>query len=235
MPKIVRKLGRAMGGWLDRLTEPAEDPRKVFGGTHGRHLDLAKKIAAARDEVDKSRADLEARAAGVRDEIGRLTALARTGVLSGDDEGARFSLRSKLAAEQTLPILQDQVRQLGEEAQRLHAAEMQVAAEVETYQARWEAAEARLSTSSAQVSARELLAGVSDGQDRLPNREGDLETVEDRAHYQESRAQAIDELSSTGVLESIGSGPLGAGSGGESPGLDGEVERRLEELKAELS
>ncbi|HVO69523.1 MAG TPA: PspA/IM30 family protein [Aggregatilineaceae bacterium] len=217
---------------LDSLLEPAEDPRQAFAYTYQRQRQLLEQVRNALAGLTASKNHLEAKAAAVRDKLPQLERQARQALLDGREDLARLSLRWHQIAAIELQTLEQQVRDVQQERDRLALTEQRLATQIETFFARQEIITARYSAAEAQVHINEALGGVSQ---ELSDLGRALQKTEQKTETMQARASAIDRLIEEGVLEVPGMSHVDttADALGQFD-VTQAVEDRLETLKREM-
>lgn len=227
--RLLRRVTTLLQSKITVVAEVPDDPRMIFGSAHVRRLALAKKTTVEREEVERSRERLQLQEAKARSDAERLTERARKAVMSGDDDEARFALRSKLAAERAAGILRERVARLTVEATRLYARELKAAREADTYFTRWKAAESRLFTTQEQMESEPELGADIDVQS--PVIDGVARSSESlMGEPPMGESWTGEDLSRLETLDPAELSP----SGGRSE-MDLEVDGRLHDLKRQLS
>jgi phage shock protein A len=185
---------RLLGG----LLAPAEDPRQTFGNAYQRQRDSLRKVQRALADIGAAKQRLQSKTAEVEAKLPQLEEQARRALLAGREDLARIALRRRQVAGLEMQTLQDQVREVEREEQRLALVEQRLATQIEAFYARQEVLEARYSAAEAQVRINEALSGVST---ELADLGVALEKAEAKTERMQARASAIDQLIESGVLE----------------------------------
>ncbi len=232
MTQRIRRLLSQLKRGLNGLLKPAEDPRQAFAYTYQRQRQLLEQVRNALIGLAVSKNHLEAKAAAVKDKLPQLERQARQALLEGREDLARLSLRWHQIAAIELQTLEQQVRDVQQEQDRLALTEQRLATQIEAFFARQEVITARYSAAEAQVRINEVLGGVSQ---ELSDLGRALQETEQKAETMQARASAIDRLIEQGVLEVPGLSPIdmAVGTIGQFD-LAQAVEERLETLKQEM-
>jgi len=230
MAAQTNRFGRFLKSSVSALLQPAEDPRKSdITPEHGQQKLLAQvRNASARLAVIRER--LQKQRATVAESNEALDGEARHALRSGQEELARLALQRQRIGMTELTHLDRQIAGLRREEDRLAAIGQRVFTQIEAVRAREQMAAARHSAAKAQVAVGEALSGFGS----IAGDTGVIEQIERDAEALEARADAIEELTSAGILgEANGffARPEMAESGRRT---DDEIERRLDQLKTEL-
>ncbi len=233
MAGLLRRSARVLRGLMSGLLTPAEDPRQGYANTFQRHHDLLAKIQLGISELKQAHQRLSEKASNLGEKVEALAEEARGAVRQGRDDIARLLLQRRQAAVTQLRVLEENLRDVELEEQRLGLIESQLSSKLEAFYARQEVIAARFSAAEAQVRIQETLAGLSD---ELSDMEQILEGTEEKTERMQARAYAIDRLIDEGMLESRGALDLdlGAESATGDP-KDEQVEDLLRAFKREAA
>lgn len=189
---------------------------------------LLAQVRKATVRLTSTRERLEVQRATVAESMVAMDGEARTALRAGQEELARLALQRQRTCGLEVTQLDRQIAGLRREEDRLAGIGQRVSAQIEALRAREQMAAARHSAAQAQVAVGEALSGLGS----FTSDSGLVEQIERDAEAMEARADAIEELTTAGILgERIGSYP-GARTAGVG---DEEIERRLQQLKTELT
>lgn len=227
----MRRWVRGLKKGLDDVMAPAEDPRQAYAYTVERQRELLSKVQRALAEIGATKKRLERKDNEVRGKLPILENRARQSLREGQEGQARLWLQRYQLAASELQRMEQQLRDTEMEEQRLWLTEQRLSSELEAFYARQELIAARYSAAEVQVQIGEALTGVSE---ELAELSRAMENAERESEHMQARAAAIDRLVDDGILEL----PAGMSQSDTEQllpsGLDGDVERHLNELKAEL-
>lgn len=195
---FLRRLILQVKIWLKTLTAPAADPRQTFAFAYQRQRELLLSVQQALTSIAAAKARLEAKTAELVEKLPGLEDQARRALIAKREDLARLALQRREIAAMELQALEEQVRDVRLEEERLSLVEHRLAAQIEAFHARQEVIAARYSAAEAQVRITESLAGLSQ---ELSDLGTALEEAEQKAQRMQARASAIDELVEAGVLE----------------------------------
>ncbi len=220
-------------GTFQALLAPAEDPRQMFVAGYERQRELLGKVQQALNDVAESKRKLQAKTSEVRQKLERLQDKARQQLRAGRDDLARIALRQRQVALAMLAALEEQIREVEQDEQRLGLVEQRLTAQIESFYARQEVIAARYSAAEAQIRINESLSGVSR---ELADLGVALQEAEQRAEHMQARASAIDQLIDTGVLELAGAPHVDQVEAKlAQTDVAAAVDRELDALRAELA
>jgi phage shock protein A len=229
----VRRVRGMLKSALNSLLEPAEDPHQIAVDADQRQRALLAQIRQALVEIGATKHRLSAQAATAHAQVPRLEAQARDALRAGRDDLARLALQRRRIIAAEAETLEEHVREMQDEEQRLSLVEHRLTAQIEAMVARQQLIAARHTAADAQVRLGEALTGASDD---LADVALALERTEQETERLQARAAAIAGLVDSGALAT----PALAGLRSHDEALaqlDGtqEIERELAALKQELS
>ncbi|HEY9423469.1 MAG TPA: PspA/IM30 family protein [Microterricola sp.] len=192
-----------------------EDPRDALDDSYEQQVKLLHQVRDAVAEVAtaKKRIELQGEEMGAR--YGRLGAQAREAMEQGREDLARAALERRAALESQVGKLQAQHDSLQRQMSQLQERERRLAEQIAAFRIEKETMKATYSASEAQVRANEAVAGIGANMNDVGV---SLDRARDRVAQMQARAQATDELLSSGALQDLTAAP------------DADIERQLAEL-----
>lgn len=218
-----------MGKALDR----AEDPRETMDYSYEKQLELLRNVKRGIVEVVTSKRRIELQAQQARESVSRLEGQARDALAAGREDLARLALQRKQVGQQQLQGLEDQIRGLEAEQEKMTVAEQRLSAKVEAFRTHKEVIKAQYTAAEAQVRIGEALNGLSE---EFTDVGMAIERAEEKTARLKAKASAIDELTSSGMLNDLSVGPPQDDIGRELAALSARqnVEDELDVLKRQL-
>ena len=198
---------------LDRM----EDPRETLDDSYDQQVKLLYQVRQAVAELAtaKKRIELQGQEMGARYQ--RLATQAQDAVDQGREDLAREALERRAFLEGQVGKLQQQYAVLEKQTTQLQDRERRLAEQVAAFKIEKETIKATYSASAAQVRANEAVAGIGANMNDLGI---SLDRARDRVAQMQARAEATDELLSSGVLRDLTAAP------------DADIERQLAALSA---
>jgi len=192
-----------------------EDPRDALDDSYEQQVKLLHQVRQAVAEVAtaKKRIELQGEEMGAR--YGRLGAQAREAMEQGREDLARAALERRAGLEGQVGKLQAQHSSLQKQMSQLQEREHRLAEQIAAFRVEKETMKATYSASEAQVRANEAVAGIGANMNDIG---ASLDRARDRVAQMQARAQATDELLSSGALQDLTAAP------------DADIERQLAEL-----
>lgn len=192
-----------------------EDPRDALDDSYEQQVKLLHEVRQAVAEVAtaKKRIELQGEEMGAR--YARLGAQAREAMEQGREDLARAALERRAGLESQVGKLQAQHLSLQKQMSQLQERERRLAEQIAAFRVEKETLKATYSASEAQVRANEAVAGIGANMNDVGV---SLDRARDRVAQMQARAQATDELLSSGALQDLTAAP------------DADIERQLAEL-----
>jgi phage shock protein A len=179
---------------LDEL----EDPRQILDYAYGEQQVHLRTVKRGLIEVAAARRQLERQADRLRTRMTRLEDQARRALRSNREDLARAALERKQATLAELRGLDDQIKEIAREEERMLLADQQLSQRVDRFRVHRTVTSARYAAAEAQVSVGEALAGlVGDEEVELSLA---VERSEEKIDRLQARAIAIDALTDSGAL-----------------------------------
>lgn len=227
----MRRLTGMLKACRDTLLTPAEDPRGGVVDVYARQQALLLEVRRASNQIGATKRQLEGNATAMRAKLPAFEEEARRALIAGRDDLARLALHRRHLVAEELLALEGQIVEIQREEQRLALVESRVSAQITALSVRRDVIAARYSAAEAQARIGEALGGVSD---ELADLGSALEQAEERTTYLHARADAIDELTKSGILDRPGGTSVPPGSSDQTE-VDRAVAHQMAVLKHRLS
>jgi phage shock protein A len=178
--------------------DQVEDPKEILDYAYGQQQLYLRTVKRGLIEVASARRQLERQAERLRTRVARLEEQARRALRADREDLARAALERKQATLAEIHSIEDQVRDIAAEEQRLLMADQQLTQRVDRFRLHRTVLSARYAAAEAQVTVGEALAGlVGDEEVELSLA---VERSEERIERMSARAVAIDALTDSGAL-----------------------------------
>lgn len=228
---IAQRLAMLFKVKANKALDRAEDPREVLDYSYQRQTEMLAKVRRGLADVATSRKRVELQVRQLEQSADRLQAQAAQAVQLGKDDLAREALARRAAVLAQIQDLQPQRDALKAEEDKLTFAQQRLQAKVEAFRTRKETIKATYTAAEAQSRISEAVTGISEEM-------GDvglaMQRAEDKTAQMQSRAQALDELITSGALDDA-TQPLGRRDDIQAA-LDAttspDVDRELAQLKS---
>lgn len=199
MKRFIRRI--RLGPLLNSLFASAEDPRETFTSTGQRGAQLLSSVITARERISHTQSRLEGQLAVFRRDLRHFEEDARKLVRNNRGDAARLILVRRQAAIDRIRSLDEQIRVLDTDARSLDMFIDKLSSQIDAYLAQQDIAAARYSAAQARARVSEALGAVSD---EFSDVIAALEQAEERAEHMQARADALEELASTDVIQVSG-------------------------------
>ena len=229
MMGILDRIGNTLKRGASNAFAPAPDPRVTHLTSYQKQRALLDQVAAAINEVSKSKDRLAATATAVRDKLPAMQDQAREDLKAGRPAMARVALQRRQVALLELQTLDKQLEEVEKEEASLSIIEQRLSGQIEAFTARQEVIRARYSAAEAQVRINEAMTGVSQ---EFADLSTALQHAEEKTQSMQARATAIDRLVQEGDLIAIGAGADEPPT--ELADVEADVERQLADLQRSL-
>jgi phage shock protein A len=195
---IAQRLALLFRVKANKVLDHAEDPREVLDYSYQRQNEMVATVRRGLADVATSRKRLDLQAAQLQQAAERLQGQAAEAARIGQDDLAREALTRRAAVLAQAQELEPQRQALKGEEDKLVLAQQRLQAKVEAFRTRKETVKAGYTAAEAQTRISEAVSGISEEM-------GDvglaMQRAEDKTARMQSRAQALDELLASGVLD----------------------------------
>jgi len=200
-----------MSAFLDQ----AEDPGQTLDYSYQKQLEQLQQLRKSIVDVTMNEKRLELQQAQINAKVDKLDQQARLALSKGDEELAREALARKQDLQTQVTTFDQQIEQL--KAQQAKFVEMQdrLSTRVEAFRTQKEMVKAQYGAAQAQVQIQEAATGISE---EMSDVNLAVQRAQDRVLQMQARADALDELTTSGALPEIG-----------APGTD-DIDRKLAAL-----
>ena len=196
MKRFIRMI--RLGPLLNSLLAPAEDPRETFTSAGQRGAQILSSVIAARERISRTQSRLEGQLAVLRRDLRHFEEEARNLVRNNRSDAARLILVRRQAAIDRIRSLDEQICVLDIDARSLDTFIDKLSSQIDAYLAQQDVAAARYSAAKARARVSEALGAVSD---EFSDVIAALEQAEERAEHMQARAEALEELASTDIMQ----------------------------------
>lgn len=228
LSRFTNYIKTVMSSFLDR----SEDPGQTLDYSYQKQMEQLQNLRRSIADVVTSEKRLELQEAQINSQLSKLDDQARTFVAAGKDDLARLALERKVALQAQIGTFDQQIAQLKAQQQKFVTMEQRLTSRIEAFRTQKDMVKAQYSAAQAQVKIQEAATGLSE---EMSDVNLAVERAQDRVLQMQARANAMDELTTSGTLPEIG-------SGGKSDYLDqqyaalsntSDVEQQLAALKSQ--
>src|SRR5215475_3177402 len=209
----------------------ARNTEKTLDYSYEKQLELLQNVKRGIADVVTAKKRLELQETQLQQSVVKLDTQARQALAAGREDLARQALERKSGLQQQLQSLDQQTQALEQQQEKLVASEKTLSAKVEAFRTQKETIKAQYSAAEAQVRIGEAATGIGE---QMADVGLAIQRAKDKTDQMQARANAIDELTTSGALEDFT---------GQSDDLDrqlaqisqsGAVDDEIAKMKAEL-
>jgi phage shock protein A len=216
-----------------RALDRAENPTETLDYSYEKQLELLQNVKRGVADVVTAKKRLELQQTKLEQNLVRLETQAREALAAGREDLARQALERKSAAQTQLQDLDRQVQELNAQQDKLTANEQALQTRIEQFRSQKEVIKAQYSAAEAQVRIGEAATGIG----RAAQDTGlAIQRAREKTEQMQARADAIDELTTSGVLDDMTADPNDTQLDRELRQLSSQnqVDQDLARLKAEI-
>lgn len=197
---ILARVKAIFGAQANRTLDRLEDPRATLDYSLTRFQAHMRQVNDSLVQVSAARRRLEAQRHTLSSAVERYEAQARAALQQGREDLARVALERKHTAEARIAELNTSIANLEEQIQALKSAQLTLRTKIETFRSKKEELKAIYDSAQAQLRVREALSGLSTD---LADVGSAVQRAEERIQEMQARAEAIEDLVMSGILEDV--------------------------------
>jgi phage shock protein A len=227
---LLNRISTVIKQKANYLLDKYEDPRQALDYSYEKQRELVNRLRRDMAEVVTSKKRLEMQKARLWDNIRTLDEQARRSLDADREDLAKLALQRKNANLIEMQGLDRQIAEMQAEQDKLEQTEKRLSAKVEEFKSKKEVIKAQYSSAEAQVRIKESITGISE---EMTDVGIAMNRAEEKAERMKSKAQALDEMISSGVLVDYTSNKDEIESELQQITVNQSVEEELAKLKAE--
>jgi phage shock protein A len=186
-----------------KLLNRAENPTQTLDYSYEQMLEQLQTMKRGVADVVTAKKRIELQQQKLEQNVVTLEGQARQAVAASRDDLATQALRRKAVAQQQLQDMDVQVKQLQGQQDKLVDAQQQLETKIAAFRSQKEILKAQYSAAEAQVKVGEAATGIGKG---MADTGLAIQRAKDKTEEMQARANAIDELTSTGALDDLTAG-----------------------------
>ena len=191
MPGLWSRFMLIFRSKASKALDRAENPNETLDYSYERQLEQLQNVKRGIADVTTAKKRLELQYTSMQQQVDKLDSQARDAVKANREDLAREALTRKAAVQGQLTGIMEQGQQLEAQQQKLIEGERTLQAKVEAFRTQKEVIKAQYSAAEAQVRIGEQMADVGMA----------IQRAKDKTDQMQARANAIDELTTSGALE----------------------------------
>jgi phage shock protein A len=198
MAGLIERTTNIIKAKWSKLLDRAEKPSEQLDYSYEKQLELLQNVKRGVADVVTAKKRLEIQTQSLEQNVVKLDTQARQAVAQGREDLARQALERKSAVQSQLQGLDGQIKGLEAQQEKLVASEQELSARVESFRSEKEVIKAQYSAAEAQVRIGEAATGIGD---QMADTGAAIQRAKDKTQEMQARADAIDELTTSGALE----------------------------------
>src|SRR5881392_1940850 len=214
-----------------KLLDRAEKPTETLDYSYEKQLELLQNVKRGVADVVTAKKRLQLQTDQLEQSVVKLETQARQALGAGREDLARQALERKSAVQQQLQGLDGQIQGLEQQQEKLVASEQQLQAKIEAFRSEKEVIKAQYSAAEAQVKIGEAATGIGE---QMADTGLAIQRAKDKTEQMQARANAIDELTTSGALEDFTSDQTQLDRELAQLSSQSQVDDELAKMKAEL-
>ncbi|MHB1524665.1 MAG: PspA/IM30 family protein [Candidatus Dormibacteria bacterium] len=229
---IMRRMSDLVQQKANKVLDRAENPVEALDLSYQKQMEGLQQVKRSVADVLTSEKRLELQAAQLQQSQDRFQAQAKLALQQGREDLARLALTRAQDAQTQAQGLQTQIAQLKDQEQKLEITAQKLTAKVEAFRTQRETMKAQYSAAKASTQVGEAVTGLSE---HMADVNLMMERAQDKTQQMQARAAALDSLTDSGVLDTIGISS-GDDTDRQLQGTltDSQVDAQLAALKQEM-
>ena len=212
---LMSRMSTIFKSKVSNALDSVEDPRQTLDYSYERQMELLQKVKRSLADAVTSRKQIEMQKLRLEADLQKYQGEAEAAIKAGREDLARAALERKAATAVQMQGLDSQIAELRQQEGKMEETARRLETKISSFRAQKEVIKAQYTTAQAQVKMGEATTGLSE---ELADVGLAVQRAQDKTERMRARAQAIDELADSGVLED----PM-------TPGAD-PIERELREV-----
>ena len=188
---------------FSKLLNRAENPNETLDYSYEQMQTQLQNVKRGVADVVTAKKRLELQTQKLEQNVVKLDTQARQALAANREDLAREALERKAAAQLQLQGLDEQVKQLQDQQEKLVAGQQTLETRIEGFRSTKEVLKAQYSAAEAQVKIGEAATGIGRG---MEDTGAAIQRAKDKTEELQARASAIDELTTSGALEDYTAG-----------------------------
>ena len=231
MPGLMGRFTLILKSKFSRALDRAENPSETLDYSYEEQRRQLQNVKRGIADVTTAKKRLELQYTSMQQQVDKLDGQARQALGAGREDLAREALTRKTAVQSQLDGIMQQGQQLEAQQQKLIEGERTLQAKVEAFRTQKEVIKAQYSAAEAQVRIGEAATGIGE---QMADVGLAIERAKDKTESMQARANAIDELTTSGALEDYTSSGDDIDRQLAQISQSSEVDDQLAKLKAEV-
>ena len=231
MPGLMSRLSLIFKAKFSKALDRAENPNETLDYSYEEQLRQLQNVKRGIADVATAKKRLELQYTSMQQQVDKLDGQARDALNANREDLAREALTRKAAVQGQLDGIMQQGQQLEAQQQKLVEGEKTLSSKVESFRTQKEVIKAQYSAAEAQVRIGEAATGIGE---QMADVGLAVQRAKDKTEQLQARANAIDELTTSGALTDLTSSGDDIDRQLAQISQGGQVDDDLAKMKAEL-
>jgi phage shock protein A len=231
MPGLMSRLSLIFKAKFSKALDRAENPNETLDYSYEEQLRQLQNVKRGIADVTTAKKRLEMQYTSMQQQVDKLDGQAREALKVNREDLAREAVTRKTAVQGQLDGIMQQGQQLEAQQQKLIEGERTLQAKVEAFRTQKEVIKAQYSAAEAQVRIGEAATGIGE---QMADVGLAVQRAKDKTEQMQARANAIDELTTSGALTDLTSSGDDIDRQLAQISQGGQVDDELAKMKAEL-
>ena len=231
MPGLMGRATTIVKAKFSKLLDRAENPNETLDYSYEEQLRQLQNVKRGIADVTTAKKRLELQYTSMQQQVDKLDGQAKAAIQANREDLAREALARKAAVQAQLDGIMQQGQQLEAQQQKLIEGEKTLQTKVESFRTQKEVIKAQYSAAEAQVRIGEAATGLGE---QMADVGLAIQRAKDKTEQMQARANAIDELTTSGALEDYTSGGDDIDRQLAQISQSAQVDDELAKMKAEL-
>ena len=200
MPGLMGRATLIIKAKFSKFLDKSENPNETLDYSYEEQLRQLQNVKRGVADVTTAKKRLELQYTSMQQQVDKLDGQARQALAAGKEDLAREALTRKTAVQAQLEGIMQQGQQLEGQQQKLIEGERTLQAKVEAFRTQKEVIKAQYSAAEAQVRIGEAATGIGE---QMADVGLAVQRAKDKTEQMTARANAIDELTTSGALTDL--------------------------------
>lgn len=233
---LIERFSTIFKSKANSIADKMENPNETLEYSFEKQRELINKLRRDIAQVITAKKQLEMQKAKIAASMTSLEQQARRAINSNREDLARLALERKNMLSLQIQSLDKQIADMQAEQIKLETTERRLSAKIDEFKTRKEIIKAQYTSAEAQVKIKESITGISEEMSDIGLA---LSRAEEKTEKMKAKAQALDEMTESGILTDLTS-PYSNNGADISSELDtistnASVEEELKKLKEEVN
>lgn len=228
---LLDRTKTVIGSKVNKVLEKFEKPTETLDYAYEKQVGMLQDVKRGITELSTAKKRLEMQKQKLLKDSIDMDGKAKESLRQGNEQMARLALERKSQIEENVQSLNVQIKKLGADQDKLIQTEKTLEFKIEQFRTQKEMVKAQYSAAEAQVKIGESLSGISKSTSDVG---AAMNRAQDKTEAMTARADAIDELTDSGVLSSVGDQGDTIDRELSKINTKGKVDSQLEQLKGSI-